>query len=182
MILWSIQQRECWLLAQKRGAIRADGRRVWRSFKPAYRWMRDQLMTRLGRPPAHITYPTWAWLQYKSADRPRPDLRHSAHLSPGTQGVVIEFEIAPEHVLLSDFDLWHYVLNDSYLPAHRGDDRDSPSSRERRRSWERIFDMSFSSNDVAVPFAQKSVQASLWQIPLEAVKSVREFIARERAA
>lgn len=34
----------------------------------------------------------------------------AGHLEAGTPGVCIEFEMPPEHELLSDFDLWHFVF------------------------------------------------------------------------
>jgi hypothetical protein len=79
-------------------------------------------------------------------------------LPPGTRGYRVEFEIADSDVLLSDFELWHYVLNYWYLPASKnegdrfnaryGGDRYSwrrpPTNHQVTKmisdSWDRIFD------------------------------------------
>ena len=39
----------------------------------------------------------------------------------GERGVRVELEVADDRVLLSDFDLWHYVLNYWYLPESEKD-------------------------------------------------------------
>ena len=41
------------------------------------------------------------------------------HLPKGERGVRLELQVADDRVLLSDFDLWHYVLNYWYLPETR---------------------------------------------------------------
>ena len=56
-------------------------------------------------------YPIWFWHQYKNSKSKRPDLRESGLLSKGTKGVLIEFEKPETEILLSDFNLWHFVLN-----------------------------------------------------------------------
>src|ERR687892_146079 len=100
--LWTIQHRDAWLLAEHRGVLRADGRRVWSSFRPAYRWMREQMRLRIAGTEGR--YPIWAWAHHA------PDLRRGGHLEPGTPGVRVEFRAPASAVLLSDFDAWHHVL------------------------------------------------------------------------
>jgi hypothetical protein len=141
---------------------------------------------RLGPPPRNVRYPIWAWYQYDSAIRRRPDLRHSAHLPSGAAGVLIEFEIEPTFVLLSDFDLWHYVLNHSYIPRNAREAREldrlphhkQPANEQMKNSWRRIFDLEWSAKDIAAPRGQKSIQATVWQVPLAEIRSVRRFRAR----
>ena len=59
--------------------------------------------------------PIWAWYQWEGSRR-KPDLRASGYLPKGEPGVRLELRVADDRVLLSDFDLWHYVLNYWYLP------------------------------------------------------------------
>jgi len=141
--------------------LRADGRRVWPSFRFSYQWMRRQMDRRLGRAPSHVTYPIWSWLQYDSAAASKPDLRCSAHLQAGTPGVRVEFEAEEQDVFLSDFDLWHYVLNSCYLPAS-AQERDRRSKRAIEESWEHIFDLDFAPRNVAVRRGRKSIQGVTW--------------------
>ncbi len=106
-------------------------------------------------------------------------------------------------VLLSDFDLWHYVLNYWYLPASERDvnafekklaavglsfykfthSNPLPHAQYRRkieRSWERIFDVTWADKRrvIANTPEKKSIQATLWEICLEDVVEVKEFAAR----
>ena len=114
------------------------------------------------------------------------------------RGVRIEFEIDGAFVLLSDFELWHYVLNYWYLPpssaegqafeaelAEHGLDfhrtkplADPVFDKAIRETWERIFDMEWAEEDLAVPRAEKSIQAAFWELALEDVRRVDQFTAR----
>ncbi len=111
--LWTIQAPEAWELAQQRGVLRADGRRVDPWFRYPYRWLREQMRQRV--PGATGCYPVWAW------HTPKPDLRSSQYRQRGFRCVRIEFEAPPESVLLSDLEAWHAVLNGWYLPISEGD-------------------------------------------------------------
>ncbi len=101
-------------------------------------------------------------------------------------------------VLLSDFSLWHHVLNYWYLPASPKDEKAFEATLEaagldyfktkplrnrvfHRRiesSWERIFDLDLEVRGVTDARANRSVQATLWALPLEAVREITWFIAR----
>ena len=101
-------------------------------------------------------------------------------------------------VLLSDFSLWHHVLNYWYLPASRKDERaferqlnavgldyfktkPLPDSRLHKRveaSWERIFDLDFVARGVTGPRDERIVQATLWALPLEWVRKITWFTSR----
>jgi hypothetical protein len=85
-------------------------------------------------------------------------------------------------VLLSDFELWHYVLNYWYLPTSNKDEtrfdailaslaantpsevttRNRPFHSDIRKSWERISNIQWSTPDIVAKFTQKQIQATLW--------------------
>lgn len=108
----------------------------------------------------------------------------------GERGVRIEFEAAEDSVVLSDFEMWHFVLNGIYIgETEEGDDsfdaelasmgmdqysqKPLPDPEYRRRvegSWDRVFDLGGGSN--------RCIQATLWEIPLSAVTDVKSFTAR----
>ena len=48
------------------------------------------------------------------------------------------------------------------------------------KSWERIFDVRWSDrgHSIAGPLKKKSTQATLWELTLDDVVQVKEFIAR----
>jgi hypothetical protein len=179
MILWTIQHLDAWRNAEQAGVLRGDARRAWRMFREPYRWMVAVMSHRICRPPRGVRHPIWAWLQYENERRKRPDLRRAGHLPAGTSGVLIEFA-APDHqVLLSDFELWHYVLNRWYLPSTLRESREMRQTNgyHLENSWYRIFDLDWELKDIAVPRPEKSIQATLWEVPLTSVRSIQHFRA-----
>lgn len=180
--LWTVQHESAWEQAEMASALRADGRRVYPCFRQAYRWMSGQMRRRLGH--SKSAYPIWAWL------RPKPDLRCSNHLEPGTPGVCVEFRIPGEHLLLSSLDAWTVVLNYGYLSLTE-EEHDQWERRRKpgvsrhvnngpedvEKSWERIFDLeALDGSHWMGPVG--SIQATLPEIPIEAVLGVRRFTAR----
>ena len=183
--------------------MRASRRHIVREFSGPYLWMAEQMERRLSTPrPSKSAMPIWAWYQWEGK-RCKPDLRATAHLPSGKQGVRLELQEADDRVLLSDFDLWHYVLNYWYLPesekigeafekklAEEGlsffkCDHERPLSHVQyrqaiERSWERIFDLKWADRRRAIadPPEKKSVQATLWEIVLSDVVDAKKFTAR----
>lgn len=173
------------------GRLRASGNRIPREHKVAYHWMSNQLAARVGQPPRNCRYPLWAWYQWGGAHRPRPDLRARAHLPSGQRGVRIEFDIDPRHVLLSDFDGWHAVLNRQYVPENDADAkafeeqfesfgllRSAEMELKIYQSWQHIFDLKRSSRGWGEDPSKLSIQAVLWELSLQQVRDMRFFIAR----
>ncbi len=153
---------------------------------------------RLGPPPSSACFPLWAWFQWEGTDRRRPDLRCAGHLPPGEIGVLVEFHADASEALLSDFELWHYVLNYQYLPSTMEDSarfdavlealgsrtpsevaiRNRSFHSDLRESWTRIFDMHWSQPDIASHFTQKAIQATLWSLSRDRVRDFTVFRAR----
>ncbi len=105
-----------WKILQREQVLFADQRYSEDLFLDAYRWMTKQMEHRIESESETVSLFLWAWYQWDGIERRKPDLRSSGHLPKGQRGVRIEFEQSDKGVLLSDFDLWHYVLNYWYLP------------------------------------------------------------------
>ncbi len=204
MVIWSLLNPQAWDRLQRKGRLRASRRHVSRDvlFGP-YLWMAEQMERRLKVPrPGKNAMPIWAWYQWEGK-RCKPDLRSGGHLPKGQPGVRLELQVADDRVLLSDFDLWHYVLNYWYLPASEKDceafekklvkahlsfykynhQHPLPHAQYRQaieKSWERIFDVGWADRRhfIAVPKNKKSIQATLWEILLTDVVRAKEFTAR----
>lgn len=198
MILWTIQSAAAWQRAQGCGVLRAAAAYVPADFGPAYAWLGAHMERRIGPRPVGVTFPVWVWYQWEGRRR-RPDLRSSGYLLHGERGVRVEFALEDNQVLLSDFDLWHYALNYWYLSANEADDqafaaelaaqglpthgrelRLHPVAHQRvMESWQRMFDLDWvDAYSSPQPNADRSIQATLWELPLAAVQDVKEFIAR----
>ncbi len=198
MTLWTIQTCSAWEILQSKGSLHVRRADTESLFYHAYRWMKEQMSQRLGPPPLSTSFPLWAWFQWQGSSKRRPDLRYSGHLPRGESGVLIEFCAEAAEVLLSDFELWHYVLNYWYLPSSLADEErfnailaafaaNTPSevaTRNRffhsgiRRSWERIFDVQWSMPDIASKFVRKTIQATLWSLSRDKVRDFTFFRAR----
>ena len=199
MILWTIQKEKAWEQLKSRGYLVGTIDNTMEEFwVSACRWMADQMKERLGSPPCAECFPVWAWYQWENATRTRPDLRTGGHLSKNERGVRIEFDCDENAALLSDFDLWHYVLNYWYLPESEADGEAFEAELERRglsffktkplphpeyhekivKSWDKIFDLDWTEPDLASPRDQKSIQATVWQLRIDQVRSYTCFISR----
>ena len=147
--------------------------------------------------------PIWVWQQWENRARRRPDLRAAGHLPKGTRGVRVEIQVQDNCVLLSDFDLWHYVLNYWYLPRtenegeaferrlaraglspvgcnHGNPPHSARFRREIEKSWERIFDLSWTDagHRIVFPLKKRSIQGTVWELLLTDVVEIKEFTAR----
>lgn len=184
-LLWTIQHEAAWEAFEEAGVLVANEDYLFcqDDFRFAYDWISQQMIQKIGVPPDGIHYPVWAWYQWEGK-RKRRDLRRSGYAKRGTPLVQITFEAEENEFLLSDFDDWHCVLNDSYLATSESELDDfydqfpQPTRNEIEPSWQRIFDLTrYEPNWDCLP-DQKSIQATLWQIKMEQVKKVEHFIAK----
>jgi len=199
MILWTIQTERAWSELQNRGILRTSRENMSEeSWLLPYKWMVEQMKIRIGFPPAEWCFPLWAWYQWEGKKRRKPDLRAGGHLGKGEKGVRIEFECSERAALLSDFDLWHYVLNYWYLAEseHEAEvfeadlsaqglsffkQKPVPSAEYHLRiveSWNRIFDLHWSEPEIAEPFTRKSIQGTVWELPINQVRNYKHFTSR----
>ena len=180
LTLWTIQPVEFLKLLERRRPVRADWKHTCRDYERPYRWMSQQMARRgICRPG---TAPLWAWYAYSGIARRRPDLRCGWHLPRGTRGVRIEFTAPADKVLLSDFEMWHAVLNDWYLERDEQEsqqhDKRRPSRKQIEKSWQRIFDLEFGSEEYWFAPAERQIQACIPSLSKSQIKEIRPFTAR----
>lgn len=177
MVLWTIQHRCAYETMEKTGVLRADEAHICDDdFADAYEWMVSQMKKRIGNPPEGVHFPVWAWYQWEGK-RKRLDMRFHGRGwgEKGTPIVLLTMEIPEDHVLLSDFDYWHHVLNDwDIICPYR--ENTVYSEGEKRKSWENIFDIECSFADE--PSKVLTTQATLWEVRQEWVKKAEHFISR----
>lgn len=157
MRLWTVQPREVYNLIASAGVYRCDGAKseliMECDFERPYRWMAAQMARRVGPPPDGVVFPVWAWHTMYWKHR-RPDMRRTEFRSYKRPFVLLEVEIPDEDVLLSDEELWHFVLNDwnlydvaneaEYNAAEKAFDAlpEADQRAVKEKSWERIFSVS----------------------------------------
>lgn len=178
MKLWTIQHRAAYDKFMKTGFLRADENHLFceDELRFAYDWMAAKMVQRIGNPPNNVRYPVWLWYQWEGC-RKRPDMRTFVRswAAKGTPKTLITVEIPDHMVLLSDFDMWHIVLNDGYLSLTAEEDEHPILTKEK--SWERIFDLSIDSEYWNLA-GIRSIQATVWEITKDQMCKAEHFIAR----
>ena len=177
--LWTIQTALAWSLLQEKKVLSGDGRRVDRFFKPAYRWLKEQMAV-------HITeyggrYPIWFWTH-------KPDFRQYRYWNyskPGIPIVLLECLVPEERVLLSDYESWHIPLNNGYLALDEaewdawyarcdaGHITSEQAEQEKRESWQRVFDFELLKENPDWNGPPGDVQATVEVLRLEEVVKAR---------
>lgn len=198
MLLWTIQTIEAWETLKNTRTLCCNSKLSEHEFMTAYLWMAEQMRKRLQYRCRYRTLPLWAWYQWEGKCRKKPDLRSTGFLPRGHEGVRIEFELNNDEVLLSDFSLWHYVLNYWYLPKSKTEGEAFAAELAARelsfyetkplpdyeyhlrikQSWERIFDIDWTQDSITSAKKSKSIQACFWELKLGDVKRVDRFIAK----
>jgi hypothetical protein len=115
MKLWTIQHYQAYNELIGTGALRADEDYCYKDFRLAYDWMAWKMKHNGLLPSAGVNYPIWAWYKWKGKHK-RRDIREEGYAERGENIVQLTIEVNDKDVLLSDFDLFHYVLNYWYLP------------------------------------------------------------------
>jgi hypothetical protein len=106
----------------------------------AYDWISKKMVESNIYPPSNdIKYPVWAWYQWEGK-RKRSDMRKAGYAKRGDKILQLTIDVDKRDVLLSDFDLFHYVLNYWYLPL--GEDDDIEFEKEITSSGYSLGDLS----------------------------------------
>lgn len=184
MKLWTMQPLCVWEDIQRTGVYRCDPARsrMFPYLGECYAWLARKMAERVGPPPEGVAYPVWAW--YKQDGRhKKPDLRNErwACGEEDTGFTCIALELPPERVLLSDFDIWHIILNDGLISDTEEEGRAQEAFYEaldgeqkrayKDKNWERVFDVSTLDNGWTL--RGDCVQATFWELKREDIRSVR---------
>jgi hypothetical protein len=143
-------------------------------FFDAYHWLMLQMSKRI--PDYRGGTPLFAWVE-----KP-PFNEYREYVPAGGLGVCLEINIPRERILLSDFHLWHCVLNNWHLGLTNKEEerweRNRSTKQHRqamKKSWDRIFDLSLTSSSQG--FGVKNpVQATFEYFRFNEVVSVEYFI------
>ncbi|WP_460219388.1 DUF3841 domain-containing protein [Psychroserpens sp. MEBiC05023] len=194
--LWTIQDEKGWKELKTKGILIAKEKFIYQEFKFGYEWMKTQMEKRLSVDSQNSSFPIWAWYQHYDSRKPKPDLRKSGHLPPGTKGYRIEILKERKDILLSDFVLWHFPLcYRSYIANSESEaiecenipeydelinskNKNDQLINKIEKSWEKIFDMNFDLDYYTFPMDEKKIQATFWELNIEDIVNVTEFIAR----
>lgn len=156
--LYTIQTLEAWSTALARGFLTGDEAYIMEeSFLPAYRWMMNQMKLRLSRYSSE--FPVWFWLT--------PE-RISLHQYFQDDWVVLEAELEDDEYLVSQFEAWHFVLNDFGL--------DEPRDINRAETWLRIFDTRWLTAN-GFECEDEDMQAVTGSVPVSKIKVLKYIVS-----
>lgn len=168
MKVYTVQRLETYYRMREQGYLIGDEKFVWEDFKKPYQWMMKQMEKKIegynGK-----DYPIWVWKR-------KVNRNEHALLSKGIKGVILTLEIPEDKILWSDFDHWHFVLNNG--PITESEDEESYPTED---SWEKIFDFNLLrslDNDWNGKFNEDWIQGVTPKITMSMVKKVTRFIAK----
>ena len=182
MRLWTFQPIGTVAKIKSEGTFRTDHTMSDPDYTEAYHWLADQMVEKGITKPEGVIFPVWAWYAYEGEHK-KPDMRKPM-FSGFKNSELIELEIPDEKVLLSDYDKWHYVLNDSWYDDSRNIeewesmtawfDRQPYHKRAemKRESWKKIFNLT--KIDTEWERSGFYIQATFWEIKPEYIVSMRK--------
>lgn len=169
MIFWTMQRIEMWEEAKLLGFLK--GKEDYSMYPKEYKWMMSQMKKRLSNYAGE--FPIWLW-------NTKPDMRTTGHFPGGTECVRLKIKLHKEDVLMSDFDRWHSVLNDSFDSDNQEEDIDFYKGLldiTKEESWERIFDLD-RKVDADWTGAREHLQGVTGRISLNNVIGIEAFVTR----
>lgn len=179
MVLWTIQPVEVFEELMESGIYCCvpEKSENCADFHNAYDWMEEKMISIIGPKPAGIKRPIWAWYCW-DGKRIKPDMKLD-EFRESDNVVVMEIDIPDDQVLLTDYNCWHAVLNNSYYHYEKTNEEwekenkrygSLPINEQERvklQSWDK---------DVIVAAATCQpmvyIQATFWELKRNQVKHI----------
>ena len=148
-----------------------------RPFDYPYQVMIDKMKEKLPPSDSDITYPLWAW--YKMGGKYFPT-KHFDKIHHGLYRIT--FEIDASLVLLSDFDMFCYLISGGLYFAYNDEEEEELSSHlfddvkvYYYPNLERMFDYKHNKNPKFTPSYQaETIQATFWKLELNQVIEIKK--------
>ena len=163
------------------------------TFRDSYDWL-VSMMDKFGivGHTDEVKYPWWGWYKHGGKYK-KPDLRCIGLGNPGEESYCIELDIPDNEVLISDYDMWHCVLNngdiwkgyetdgdfDKQFDLHEEYTRklriEGKYEEYKLKTWERIVGTINKPDDF--PDGEYK-QVTFWKLRLENVVRAQKFKCR----
>lgn len=182
---WTVLERTTWRLLEANGTLtcpiaKADSDPM---FQEAYAWMAASMIEAGISAPERNLSPWWCWIN-RDPGNPEP---YAEDLEGLDDPVVLQLSIPAFEVALSCFDLWHFVLNRSYVYSSEQDELEFDGAQATaankplleariRASWAAVFDLAQTSVDMG-PLESKSIQGCFWVLRRDNVTAILERAA-----
>lgn len=194
MRLLTIQSLEVFEELQKNGIVYSeeeksqclyDDGKLDYTFDRAYKWIVNKLEEKIDKHPKGKGLPWWAW--YKLEGKRDLTLDDVAHLcTPNVEHILLELDVPDNEVVLSDYDNWHYVLNNWWIDSSTNEEEwnnnmdwldglsEDEQAKIKEESWDKVFDIEPYKSDWVCK--GDSVQANFWSLKKEYVKEAIKFV------
>lgn len=132
-----------------------------------------------------VRFPWWGWLRYGSGSG-KPDLRCSGLLPQGSLGVLLQLELARGEILLSQFEMWTWALNNAFVPEGYSGCEDAEQKQRLgtldqaviEASWERMFNLCSGDDEFWGQRSNRWIQACFPVLRESDVRGCKRFTAR----
>ncbi len=167
-----------------------DEKKYGWSFLQAYKWLKEQMDEKGIKYSVNNDHMIWSWYQWAGVKMSKPDKRYASVFNYMKEPyVLMELEVNPNRVLLSDYHAWHDVLNYSYLAEEEDADRfkerfnyykekplsDLDAHKEMTESWKQIFDFQASQKILEMTDEDQCIQATFFELFYTDVTKVHFF-------
>ncbi|MBQ9066230.1 MAG: DUF3841 domain-containing protein, partial [Clostridia bacterium] len=120
MTLWTVQPATALDEIRETGRFVCDRSRSFNLTKPdhldaPYQWLIRQMEERIGPRPDGVEYPIWGWHTWEFEHR-APDPDSAAFLTRTEDKAFFTLELPEDQVVLTDFDAWHLIMMDLFIP------------------------------------------------------------------
>ncbi|TKI55941.1 DUF3841 domain-containing protein [Brevibacillus antibioticus] len=167
---WTLQTEIAWKHFKEQGYL--EGSPAHAMYPDEYQWMMKQMKKRLSN--YRGEHPIWLWMK-------KPDMRHTGHFQEGTRCVRLTIELNKGDVLVSDFDDWHFVLNNWFCSDNEQEDSAFEKGLlkiSKEVSWERIFELNRVRDPKWHGDGERILQGTTGRIEIHHVKIVEHFVTR----
>lgn len=118
MQLWTIQSNEAYQKLLKGGVLSGSRAHIMEEpFLPAYQCIWHRMEKRIG-PPHPGAFPIWAWHTWEGGSGKPNMRRYRSEIEKPGGCWRLTLEVPEGHILLSDFDLWHFPLNEQIFETY----------------------------------------------------------------
>jgi hypothetical protein len=179
-------ERSTWHLLESQGELTCPASKADNDpmFQAAYAWMKTSMIDAGIAPPMPGLTPWWCWVR-RGNNHPEP---YVEDLCGNDDPVVLQLSIPSHLVVLSCFDLWHFVLNRSYVYTSELDDQEFDRALQMapngsaaalrledrlRISWAAIFELDHCAVNMR-PLEAKSIQGCFWTLRRSYLNAVLE--------
>lgn len=158
MKCYTIQKLNSWNEAKEKGFLTGNEEYIDKDwFFSSYSWMMKQMSKRITN--YNNELPIWVWLDVSNIC--------FAELLED-EWVLLEINVPEDDILLSNFDDWHFILNNWHF-----DEENKTISKEQ--SWKYIFDKDILEN-LGYGFEKEDLQGTIGRVNCENITVLKHIV------